>query len=196
MKRFITMTTAAALLSGPALAGSLEAPAPEPVMVPAAAPVAPASPDWTGFYGGVQLGYGDIGSNVAGLSGDGFVGGVNAGYDYDLGNWVVGGGLSYDYADISLGGGSDLESIWRAKARVGYKIGDGLLYGAGGWAYADTNNLGSEDGYFVGAGYEHMLANNLTIGGEVLYHEFGNFGPSSTTDVDATTYQIRATYRF
>ena len=178
----------------PAFAGSPE-PAPiEPAIIPAA-PITATSPDWTGFYGGVQLGYANVDSNAAGVNGDDFIGGLTAGYDYDLGNWVVGAGIDYDFADINLGGVADLESVWRAKLRGGYKIGNGLAYATGGYAQADTDTLGSEDGYFVGAGYEHLLTSNLSIGGEVLYHEFENFGPTAV-DVDATTYQVRATFRF
>jgi opacity protein-like surface antigen len=183
----LPLLAAASLAAAPALAGSPE-PAPSE-------PVAPASPDWTGFYAGGQLGYANIDTNAAGLEGDGFIGGLTAGYDYDLGDWVVGAGLDYDWADIGLGGGNTLESVWRAKLRGGYKIGNGLLYGTGGYAGADTDTLGSEDGYVVGAGYEHAVTERFNVGGEVLYHEFENFG-STTTDVEATTVQVRGTFRF
>jgi opacity protein-like surface antigen len=192
----LPLLAAASLAAAPALAGSPEPAPSEPAIEPVApAPVAPASPDWTGFYAGGQLGYANIDTNAAGLDGDGFIGGLTAGYDYDLGDWVVGAGLDYDWADIGLGGGNTLESVWRAKLRGGYKIGNGLLYGTGGYAGADTDTLGSEDGYVVGAGYEHAVTERFNVGGEVLYHEFENFG-STTTDVEATTVQVRGTFRF
>lgn len=181
--------------AGPALAGSPAPAEPEqPVMQPAPVPVS-TTPDWTGFYGGGQIGYGDVDSNVPGFDGDGVIGGLTAGYDYDLGNWVVGGGLDYDWADIGLGGGTDLENVFRAKLRGGYKIGNGLLYATGGYANADTNNAGDDDGYFVGAGYEHLVTQQFSLGGEVLYHDFDNFN-STTTDIEATTVQMRGTFRF
>ena len=50
-------------------AGGLAEPVAEPVI---AAPVvmAPVSADWTGFYAGAQVGYGDVSSNVAGIDGN------------------------------------------------------------------------------------------------------------------------------
>ncbi|WP_294622707.1 outer membrane beta-barrel protein [uncultured Roseovarius sp.] len=191
------LLAAVSLAAVPVLAGSPEPAPSEPAIQPAApAPVAPASPNWTGFYAGGQLGYANVDTNVPGLDGDGFIGGLTAGYDYDLGNWVIGAGLDYDWTDIGLGGGNSLESVWRAKLRGGYKIGNGLLYGTGGYAEADVNTLGSDDGYFVGAGYEHAVMENFTVGGEVLYHEFDNFGGGGGPDVEATTVQLRGTFRF
>lgn len=185
-----------AVASGPALAGSATPPAPDPVIeAPAPAPV-PDSPDWTGGYVGGQIGYGNVDTNAFGVDGDGAIGGLTAGYDYDFGQWVVGGGLDYDWADISLGAGNpDLENVFRVKLRGGYKIGNGLVYGTGGWAQADTDTLGDDDGYFAGLGYEHMVTQNFSVGGEALYHEFSNFG-TTTTDVEATTVQVRGTFRF
>ena len=195
LTRLPLLTAAIALAAAPALAGSPTPAEPEPA--PAQAIPLPAStgPDWTGAYGGVQLGYGNVDTNVAG-SDDGFIGGLTAGYDYDFGTWVLGGGLDYDFSDIDVANGAaNLENVFRAKLRGGYKIGDGLLYGTGGYALAETDVLGSDDGYFVGAGYEHMLTQTFSVGGEVLYHQFDNFN-STTTDVEATTVQLRGTLRF
>lgn len=198
MKYMLSAAAASALMAGTAFAGNIE-PAPmEPVIAPAPAPVF-SSPNWTGFYAGGQLGYANVDTNVANVDGDGIIGGLTVGYDYDLGNWVVGGGLDYDWADVDLSPTApttSVDNIFRAKLRGGYKLGNGLLYATAGYANADTNNLGDEDGYFVGGGYEHMLTENFSMGGEVLYHEFDGFGPANNIDVDATTAQVRATFRF
>ncbi len=178
----------------PAFAGSPEPAVVEPTII-AAAPLAPVGPDWTGFYAGAQLGYANVDTNAAGVDGDDMIGGLTAGYDWDLGNYVVGVGTDYDFSDINLSPTNNLESIWRLKVRSGVKIGNGLLYISGGYAHVDVSGLGDEGGTFYGAGYEHMFTPNISLGGEVLYHEFDNVG-STTTDVDATTYQVRATYRF
>lgn len=154
-----------------------------------------ADSDWTGFYGGAQLGYANVDTNISGSNGD-VIGGLIAGYDYDLGTWVVGGGFDYDFADVSIANGAvDVESVWRAKLRAGVKVGDGLAYGTGGYAQADTDILGSDDGYFIGLGYEHMVTENFSVGGELLYHEFDNFSGSGV-NVDATTMQVRGAFRF
>ncbi len=196
LKQGSLIAASLALATGPAFAGSPVEPAPDPVIATPAPAPAPASPDWTGGYLGGQVGYGNADTNLPGVDGDGAIGGLTGGYDYDFGQWVVGGGLDYDWADISLGAGNpDLENIFRVKLRGGYKIGNGLLYGTGGWAQADTDTLGDDDGYFVGAGYEHMVTQNFSLGGEALYHEFSNFG-NTTTDLEATTVQVRGTFRF
>lgn len=208
MKYLLSAAAASALLAGTAFAGNIE-PAPvEPVIVAAPAPVF-SSPNWTGFYAGGQLGYADITSNFPGDSNnDGFIGGLTAGYDYDLGDWVIGAALDYDWTDINLDNdglalaningveGTKVEAIFRAKVRGGYKIGNGLLYATTGYANADTNNRSNEDGWFVGAGYEHLVTQNISLGGEILYHEFDGFNTEPKTKLEATTAQIRATFRF
>ena len=168
-----------------------------PVIAPAPAP-AFSSPNWTGFYAGGQLGYAIIDTNLPDVDGEDLIGGLTAGYDYDLGDWVIGAGFDYDWADVSIAPTVDVESIWRAKLRGGYKLGGGLLYATTGYANADTNIIGDEDGYFVGAGYEHLITQNISLGGEVLYHEFNGFnsGPPGGVEVKATTAQARATFRF
>lgn len=192
-KGISALAVAATMAVTPALAGSMDAPAPTPAITPVA-PAMPAMPDWTGGYVGGQLGYGDVDAD-GGLSGDGVIGGLIAGYDYDFGTWVLGGGLDYDFADIDVGGATTLENVARLKLRGGYKIGNGLAYVSGGLARAETDTLGNDNGYFLGVGYEHMISQNFSVGGEALYHQFDDFDGSGV-DVDATTVQLRGTFRF
>jgi opacity protein-like surface antigen len=159
------------------------------------APSLTSSSDWTGFYAGGQIGYADVGTSAAGVDGSDAIGGIILGYDYDFGSWVLGGGLDYDMSDTDLSGAARLEKVMRLKARAGYKINQGLVYAVGGYANAETDTLGQDDGWFVGAGYEHQLSNNLSVAGEVLYHDFKDFN-NTGIDVDATTTQIRLAYRF
>ncbi|MFX0546768.1 outer membrane protein [Roseovarius sp. S1116L3] len=190
MKYLFSAVVASALMTGAAFADNVGA-----------------TPNWTGFYAGGQLGYANVELSVGGVSSDesGVIGGLVAGYDYDLGAFVVGAGFDYDWSDIgdsSAGVSLDLDSIWRAKLRGGYKIGNGLLYATAGYAEATVSASvaglsvdADDDGYFAGAGYDHMVAPNMSLGGELLYHEFDNF-LSSGVDADTFTAQIRATYRF
>ena len=220
MKHLLSAAAASALMAGTAFAGNIEPAPAEPVIAPAPMPVY-TSPDWSGFYAGGQMGYADVtgkGHNdgyTQGLmavaphdfkaNGDGFIGGITLGYDHDFGDWVAGVGADYDWTDINLGSGNKyaydktkLESIWRLKARAGYKIGDGLLYATGGYAQADTKDYGSEDGWFIGAGYEYLITEQFSLGGEILYHEFNDFTGTNVSDydMDVTTAQVRATFRF
>ncbi|MDT8326554.1 MAG: outer membrane beta-barrel protein [Roseovarius sp.] len=188
-KTTTALATITALLAAPAFAGSLADPAPEPYIAPVAIP-APSSPNWTGFFAGGEVGYGNF-DTTPGPSDEGIIGGLILGYDYDMGNnFVVGAGLDYDFADIDR-----LDEVFRAKLRGGYKVGNGLVYATGGYTLASTDVSGTEDGYVVGGGYEHMIAPNFSVGGEVLYHDFGSVN-NSGYDLDGTTAQIRASFRF
>lgn len=192
--RNIALATAgAAMFSTTAIAGSLAEPVVEPVLAPAPYVAPVTGGDWTGAYGGVSLGYADV-ETSAGTNGDGAIGGVTLGYDYDFGNFVLGTSVDYDFADIDVGG-TTLENVARLKVRGGYDLGNGLVYATAGAAQAYTDNLGDDTGYFAGVGYEHKLTNAISVGGEVLYHEFEDFNGSGTT-VEATTAQIKMNYRF
>ncbi len=200
MKYLLSAAAASALMAGTAFAGNIQSTPMEPVLAPAPMPVN-ASPNWTGFYAGGELGYAnvDVGTPFGSADEGGLIGGLIAGYDYDLGNWVVGAGFDYDWTDVSFSGGGttvDVDSIWRAKLRGGYKIGNGLLYATAGYAQGEASTGGvsaDEDGYFVGGGYEHLVTENMSLGGEVLYHDFD---VPSGYSIEATTAQVRATFRF
>lgn len=193
---------AASAISLPALAGN---PAPVPVD-PVPAPVfdaAPAAPiyDWSGFFVGAQIGYGDLEADTgaATLDDDGALYGLRAGYDYDFGPALVGGVLQYDASNLELDDGADgieLDSVLRLGARVGFDSGRNLYYLTGGYANADTDAIGDSDGYFAGVGYEVFLTDRVTLGAEALYHEFDDFDDAPTVDADATTVGLNVNYRF
>lgn len=184
------------LIAAPAIAGDLVNPVVEPPVLapaPVLAPVPVADiDDWTGFYAGGQLGYADV-DGV--LSGDGAIGGVHAGYDYDFGTLVLGAELDYDAGDVDFGGGvAQLDSITRLKLRGGYDFGRTLLYATGGVARADTS-LGDESGGFGGVGMAYHLTDSFDLGGEVLYHDFSDIGATGIA-IDATTVTVRGSFRF
>ena len=125
MKRTMKIASAALVASsafaGSVFAGSLSEPVIEPVMMEPV-PVINTGGDWTGFYAGLQLGYGDAdGPGV--LDGDNGLYGFHAGYDYDFGQFVLGGELDYDQTNIDLNGGAaTIDSVARAKIKGGYNI--------------------------------------------------------------------------
>ena len=184
-------------LAVPALAGGYAEPVAE---APVAAPVVVAAPtgaDWTGGYVGGQLGYGD--ASAGAVDGDGVVYGLRGGYDWDLGQWVVGAGVDWDKTDIDLGTtGDNLDSIARLKARAGYDLGQTLVYATGGLARAKADIGGvseSDNGWFAGIGAEYALNDRWTVGGEVLHNQFDDFA-NSGTDIDATTAALTVGFRF
>lgn len=199
MKRFYR-TTALALVTSASVgaaahAGSLTDAVVEPtVTAPAPATFAPTE-DWTGFYGGLQIGYADV-SGPGALDGDNGTYGGHIGYDRDLGTYVIGVELDYDKTDIDLGGGAaDVDSIARAKFRFGADMGKTLIYSTLGVAQADTS-FGNETGPFGGLGIARRVSENYTIGAELLAHDFHDAGGVSTNDLDATTMTIRGSLRF
>ncbi|MBQ1203851.1 MAG: outer membrane beta-barrel protein, partial [Loktanella sp.] len=215
------------------IAGGLAAPvetlAPTPI-TPSSAAVQRGS-DWGGFYIGGQLGYGrvtapflngfidaDDAEDFVVYNGD-FTGGtygIHAGYMHDLGAIVLGGEIAYDlttmkvtYQDgldgVVLDGKSEVESILRLTARVGYDAGAFLPYITGGVVRADISRdiAGASatqriDGDVYGAGIVYRLRDSILIGGEVLQHKFyeTDQGPISGLGIRATTAAARVSFRF
>jgi opacity protein-like surface antigen len=193
--KHIALATAIAALAAPAFAGNITPPVIETVVTaPPPAPVAQTY-DWTGGYVGVQLGYGKL--DVSGGTADdreGAIGGLHAGYDYDFGSYVLGASAAYNMADTDVNG-ANLSNV---KARAGYKMGMGLLYATGGIGFASAEIGGvdrSDTGWVAGVGYDHMVTQNISVGGEVLYQQVTDFDGSGL-DISGTTVQAKLAYRF
>ena len=184
-----------ATLSLPALSGSLGDPIADPLppVAPTPAPVQSLGGDWTGAYGGVQLGYGDVNGTGA-ADGDDFLYGVHLGYGYDFGTFVLGGEIDYDQTDIDLNGAATVDSVARLKLRAGYDFGRVLGYVTAGAAEVDTS-IGSESGEFYGIGAAYMINDRYTVGAELLEHNFDDIAGSGV-DADATTLTVRGSIRF
>lgn len=181
-------------LTGAAVAGSIEA---APVEAPVYAPVtvAPVSGEWTGFYGGLQLGYGDA-DGAAGLEGDNGTYGLHAGYDHDFGSFVLGAEVDYDKADIDLNdGAAGIDNVARLKFKGGYDLGSTLVYATAGAVQADTT-VGTQSGAFVGLGVSYQVTERYTIGAELLEHRFSDVGGTAGADLDVTTFNLRGSFRF
>ena len=220
MIRTIAATFGATLLAVPAVAGGLGDFTAPVVAAPAPAEPLAFGRDWTGGYVGAQIGYGglnvdgtegidfgDIGDpddedaddDVIELEGSGFTYGLRSGYDIDFGRAVAGGFLTYDGASIDTdeddtGVEAEIDEIARAGLRLGYDAGNVLPYLAGGYAYVDTDNIGSSDGYFAGVGVESYVTENVSVGGEILYHNFEGF--DNGLEADLTTANAFVNFRF
>lgn len=194
MKKIFAALMASAI-AVPAFAGSPSAPLTEPVIQPAApAPAMPAARNWTGFYGGAQLGYGDVNSP----NGSGAIGGVHLGYLHDFGGFAAGGELDLNAARLSLDSGGRLDELHRLKLRGGATFDNVFVYGVAGYGYASTDNtsgLGSDDGWLGGIGAEVALDNNWRVGGELLHHRLRDFNGSGE-NLSTTTAQVRTSFRF
>jgi outer membrane immunogenic protein len=204
MKKILLAGVAFAALSGTAFAADL------PSRVAAPAPIIAAVPlfTWTGFYVGVNAGYGwnsgnsqfvDPAFGYAGNNSDdgGFVGGAQIGYNYQIGQFVIGVETDLQYANVGnksnsyyAGGiysGNDSDGYFgTVRARAGVAFDRALIYVTGGLAYGDlgnnnyaglttspygyyANNNDTNVGWTVGGGVEYAFTNNLTAKIEGLY---------------------------
>ena len=188
------------LTTAPVLAGGFAEPIAAP---PVAAPViiaapAPMSANWTGFYAGAQLGYGQLQSDAIDEKPQDLLYGVHAGYLYDLGTIVLGAELDYDMTNIGFAAPAvDLDSVARFKLRAGYDAGRFQPYLTAGVAQATVSGDldGTSNGQFAGLGLDYQLSDSFRVGGEVLAHQFDDLVDSGV-DVEATTLTLRASYTF
>lgn len=187
---------AAALLAGVATS-AMAADLPNRTTTPAPPPVyAPPPFTWTGFYIGVNGGYGwgsVSSSNFGGISGGLFGGQV--GYNYQVGQFVGGVEGDLDWSGLSSGGhgyalGSNkltTNTMVTDRLRAGVALDRALLYVTGGYAGVDTrgsffdtvNGIGGaqsnwRNGGVIGAGLEYAFTNNITAKAEYLYMPMGS----------------------
>ncbi|MDB5594985.1 MAG: hypothetical protein JWM36_1946 [Hyphomicrobiales bacterium] len=170
--------------------------------------VAPPVFTWTGFYVGAVAGYG-FGTQKStsifvpgsvNVRTDGVVGGVTAGYNYQVASFVF--GLEADImGSAQKGSGSAIDPLsaspsvpsgkidWMGtvRGRVGYAIDKLLIYGTGGLAVGGvkgtlTNVIGAGDnrsvsgtqyGWVLGAGLEYAITSNISAKIEYLYADLG-----------------------
>jgi outer membrane immunogenic protein len=179
---------------------------------------------WTGFYVGLNAGYGfgksdwDFPAGTS-VSPDGFLGGVTLGYNLQTGRWVWGLESDLDYTAIkksdACGAGTcELKTDWfgTARGRIGYAGWNNFMpYITGGAAFADlkasNSATGSESkwkvGWTFGGGLEYALYSRWSIKAEYLYADLGKLScdaacGASPDDVTYKTQIVRAgvNYRF
>jgi outer membrane immunogenic protein len=189
-----------------------------------------ASPDamqWGGFYIGGQIGgaWSDTGwhnvnnnwfntlgparviNNFDIDAGGGFLGGGQAGYNFQNGPWVF--GVEGSIAGTDLEGTirspvfpasdrytTEISWLTTVTGRVGYAWDRWLAYGKGGWAGADIDldlfdqgtpvrarSSSWAGGYTLGGGAEYAFGNNFSLGVEYAYVDLdtGNFTVSCPT---------------
>jgi outer membrane immunogenic protein len=188
-----------------------------PARYPAQAPAYVAAVyNWTGFYVGAHVGWArvDLDSTVVaappgfgtgglgGSSDDGFLGGGQVGFNYQVGVWVF--GIEGDIAWTDIGRSGTFAPLpgvlvtdsvgvdWLATVtgRIGYAFGNALVYAKGGVAWMDwssnvtvTGLVGgpftatggaTETGWTVGAGLEYGFTPNWSAKIEYNYLDFGS----------------------
>ncbi|MFB2533553.1 outer membrane protein [Paracoccus sp. p4-l81] len=206
MKSLFLIPMALMASAGFASAGSLAAPAADPVLaMPVVTEYQVDPSDWTGFYMGAQAGKANGKLKTSGTQPkfDGTTYGLHAGYMQDMGQFVLGGELSYDkLAKAKLGGISADGSMLRAKALAGYDAGDFLPYATVGAERLTLENAAAnggdlkETGLVYGVGVKYRAAENIMVGAEVLRHNFKDIDNTKGRSLDATTIGANVSFRF
>jgi len=194
--KFLAPLALASTLCAPAFAGGMVEPVTEPMIAPVM--MAPVNADWTGFYAGGQLGYGEVSSNNVAVNGNGAAGGVHMGYRYDFGQFVAGGELAYNGTNGKKGPANKLNSVTQLKLMGGYDLGSTLVYATAGAAYGKATIAGvdrSDTGYLLGLGMDYAINDKWTVGAEAVHHRVDNFD-GTATNVRANSLQMRVGYRF
>ncbi|MGE3150292.1 MAG: outer membrane protein [Pseudorhodoplanes sp.] len=213
MRRTLLALSALLVASPAAFAADLGARPVYKAAPPAMAPFAP----WTGLYIGGNLGGGwadasaDVTLGGATLSSgsetlSGVVGGGQIGYNWQFNNWLLGveadfqgTSQSHDFSGVAGGlavtGSDKLPWFGTVRGRLGLVWDRWLVYGTGGFAYANlqsdvtatfagvtstTSISDTRTGYAVGGGIETMLWDRWSGKIEYLYIDTGtestNFG--------------------
>ncbi|WP_341368851.1 outer membrane beta-barrel protein [Yoonia sp. BS5-3] len=212
MKHQYLLTVAGCLFANTAIAGGLADP-----IIPAPLPVPPApiaQPlDW---YAGLQAGPGEgevVSNGDAGeqqqvdLSGPFF--GLHAGVQRQFGSLTAGIEIDYNTSNVDLeDSGTDtvieMDTLAHLKLRAGTEVGPAFIYGTAGLAYASLSAepvVGdpfdeSDTAPFYGLGADVMVSQNISVGGEVLVHNFEDFSGEEGLEVDLTTAMLRVSYHF
>lgn len=160
---------------------------------------------WTGGYIGLNAGYAGGKNKFNGYdnfavsakdNASGFLGGIQAGYNWQFDQTIVGietdfqGGNLKSDAELSYNGqtaGAEAKINWfgTTRVRLGYTPVDRfMVYATGGVAYGKikasafdgATSFSQSDtkvGYTVGAGAEYAVTNNVTLKTEYLYTDLG-----------------------
>ena len=158
-----------------------------------ALPLAAQAQDWTGAYGGLSYGISNSGNGLAGNNDNSYGGFV--GYNFAVGGGIAGVELGYSDPNKTLTGGGDLKDQFELKGRYGFALTDqGLLYGTVGYLQADVSTGGSAKGYLVGAGYDHMLTDNMFIGAELTHNRYDDLPVAG--HAASNTLDLRVGFKF
>jgi outer membrane immunogenic protein len=187
-------------------------------------PAVVAAYNWSGFYLGGHVGGAwsseearDLATGLTGATDpDGFIGGLQAGYNWQADRWVF--GIEGDWSWSGADGSTPLVGVpftsndsWYATltGRVGYAWDNWLWYVKGGAAWADKEYTYAGFGTFsdtrvgwtIGTGVEWALGPQWSAKLEYNYLDFGKdtytFG-AFPIDVDSQVHLVKAgiNYRF
>jgi outer membrane immunogenic protein len=180
--------------------------------------------DWTGYYAGLQGGYGWGRSDMSSTGGapfsaspdldGGFIGGHVAGL-WQFDQAVLGAQADLNYSSIGgatdLGAGdsagADVKWFGSVDALAGYAMDRVLVYGIGGVAFAGIEasrngvaDTRSDVGWTLGAGVDYALTDKFVVGAQYRYYDFGSehfdIPDDRDQDVKLHTLGVNLRYKF
>ncbi len=214
MYRVVLASVSLIALAVSASAADVRVRRPAPASAPAL--IAPVY-NWNGFYVGGHIGWGDstLGNDE---SGDGFLGGLQTGYNYQINQLVFGveGEISWTdmgrSATVGAISSTDIDWIATIAGRLGYAFGNALVYGKVGVAFLDWSSdvavrgLGvstgnTETGWVIGAGLEYGFTPNWSAKIEYNFMSFeldrtGFVNSAFDRDLDVHLFKLGINYRF
>jgi outer membrane immunogenic protein len=223
MKTFLSAASIAVLSLAAVQAHAADLPSYTPAE--AYAPAEQASPvyDWSGFYVGAHAGYafGKLDTFTPATAarsrpdGNGMFGGIQAGYNHQINQFVVGveadgsmGGIDGNGAPGGVPVSSDVNWQSSIRGRAGYAFDRFLAYGTAGVAMGgiEASEGGVKDkkthvGYTVGAGLETAITQNVTLKTEYRWTDLNKKSYDLGTtrqniDWDGHSVTIGANYKF
>jgi outer membrane immunogenic protein len=161
---------------------------------------------WTGFYFGGHVGgvWSELDWSNVSLTGErfnksesGFIGGGQIGYNYQIGNLVLGVEATLSGADLSrdfrsilfpaMRFSADINTIATVTGRFGVASDQWLFYGKAGWAGAQVDFSGRNtalqdsfsfdewrNGWTLGVGLEYKIGPNMSFGVEYSFIELNS----------------------
>ena len=175
MKQTLISASIVAMLSTGAIAGNIDTATADPVI---ATPPTSTSTDWSGSYCGLSYSSGG-GTESSVYYGtydyvdDTAIGGF-CGNNWQRSNLVYGGELNVTAGSLAIDGFSDeLGTRTELRARVGYAMGDALVYGFLGYGTSDVKWGGTNPGGYdvaggtYGMGVDYMVTDSMFAGLEV-----------------------------
>jgi outer membrane immunogenic protein len=211
------LLSAALIPAASAFAADLDVEIVPPPPPPPIEELRPATYDWTGVSAGVFVASNasqgkfnasplcGCGTSDYSLSGVGYGAGFRFGADYQVGDLVFGAIGDWAFGgQVSKNSVGTVSTYLKAKqmgtfrGRAGWALDDTLLYVTGGLAMAQmefggTTAVGADSeskwtkGVVLGAGMEHALSDDVSIGIEYLYTKFGKTNHFLTDGTIANT---------
>jgi outer membrane immunogenic protein len=170
------------------------------------APMAQAEPfHFGGFYAGGHFGYMDVDAGFG--SGDGTMGGLQAGYNSVNGTFMWGVEIDFSLTDASPCCDIDVGPFATLRPRIGYAVDNWLLYFTGGIASVQVEDFDAFDGTYgwtLGAGVERMVGDIVGVKLEYRYMRFDDLeqglsappASSSGDDFDMHTVMVGVNFHF